>query len=60
MLEALRAARRATALDLVPAAYGPTLEQRLIPAAARSLLAHLIKLAAEGEAARDGEWFEAR
>jgi glyoxylase-like metal-dependent hydrolase (beta-lactamase superfamily II) len=60
VLEALRAAGRATALDLVPAAYGPSLDPRLVPAAARSLLAHLIKLAAEGEAARDGESFEAR
>jgi hydroxyacylglutathione hydrolase len=55
---ALRSARRATALDLVPAAYGPELDPRLVPAASRSLLAHLVKLAAEGAAARDGEWFE--
>lgn len=60
VLDALREARRATALELVPAAYGPTLEQRLVPAAARSLLAHLIKLEAEGAALRDGEAFEAR
>ncbi len=60
VLDALRAARRATPLDLVPAAYGPTLDPRLVPAAARSLLAHLIKLAAEGAAVRDGESFEAR
>jgi glyoxylase-like metal-dependent hydrolase (beta-lactamase superfamily II) len=59
VLEALRAARRATPLDLVPDAYGPELDPRLVPAAARSLLAHLIKLAAEGAAVRDGEWFEA-
>jgi hydroxyacylglutathione hydrolase len=58
VLEALRSARRATALDLVPAAYGPELDPRLVPAASRSLLAHLVKLAAEGAAARDGEWFE--
>jgi hypothetical protein len=32
----------------------------LVPAAARSLLAHLIKLAAEGAAAPDGDAFEAR
>jgi glyoxylase-like metal-dependent hydrolase (beta-lactamase superfamily II) len=60
VLAALRAARRATALELVPAAYGPVLDTRLVPAAARSLLAHLIKLAAEGAARRDGECFEAR
>jgi len=57
--EALRAARRATARELVPAVYGPELDARLVGGAARSLLAHLIKLAAEGAAARDGEWFEA-
>jgi glyoxylase-like metal-dependent hydrolase (beta-lactamase superfamily II) len=60
VLDALRAARRATALDLVPAAYGPDLDARLVQAAARSLLAHLIKLAAEGQAVQDGERFEAR
>lgn len=60
VLEALRAVRRATAAALVPAVYGPALDAKLVPAAARSLLAHLIKLAAEGEAMRDGEVFEAR
>ncbi len=60
VLQALRNARRATALELVRAAYGPELDPRLVPAAARSLLAHLIKLAAEGAALRDGENFEAR
>jgi glyoxylase-like metal-dependent hydrolase (beta-lactamase superfamily II) len=60
VLEALRAARRATALELVPAAYGPALETRLVPAAARSLLAHLIKLEAEGAATREGDVFEPR
>lgn len=59
VLDALRAARRATATQLVPAAYGPELDPKLVPAAARSLLAHLIKLAAEGGAARDGDSFEA-
>ena len=59
VLDALRAARRATAEDLVPAAYGPALEPRLVPAAARSLLAHLLKLAAEGMARREGDHFEA-
>lgn len=60
VLDALRAAKRATALDLVPAVYGPELDQRLVGGAARSLLAHLIKLTAEGAAGRDGEAFEAR
>jgi hydroxyacylglutathione hydrolase len=60
VLDALRAARRATAAQLVPAAYGPELDPKLVPAAARSLLAHLIKLAAEGQALRDGDAFEAR
>lgn len=60
VFHALRAARRATAAELVPAVYGPELDPKLVPAAARSLLAHLIKLAAEGAAARDGDAFEAR
>jgi hydroxyacylglutathione hydrolase len=60
VLDALRQARRATARELVPPVYGPALDARLLPAAARSLLAHLIKLAAEGAAARDGDWFEPR
>jgi len=60
VLEALREARRATATALVPPVYGPELDQRLVPGAARSLLAHLIKLAAEGAAVRDGDVFEAR
>lgn len=59
VLEALRTARRATAAELVPPVYGPELDRRLVPAAARSLLAHLIKLASEGAALRDGESFEA-
>lgn len=59
VLDALRRAGRATAMQLVPAAYGPELDPKLVPAAARSLLAHLIKLAAEGAAARDGDSFEA-
>jgi hydroxyacylglutathione hydrolase len=60
VLDALRAARRASARDLVGAVYGPALDERLVPAAARSLLAHLVKLAAEGAALRDGDAFEAR
>ena len=59
VLDALRRARRATAMQLVPAAYGPELDPKLVPAAARSLLAHLIKLAAEGAALREGDAFEA-
>ena len=59
VLDALRAARCATAAELVMAVYGPDLDATLTPAAARSLLAHLIKLAAEGEAVREGEVFEA-
>lgn len=60
VLDALRRAGRATALELVPPVYGPVLDMKLVPAAARSLLAHLIKLAAEGQAAREGDWFEPR
>lgn len=57
VLSALRAAPGSTPKDLVPPVYGPALDPRLVPAAARSLLAHLIKLEAEG-AARDeaGRW----
>jgi glyoxylase-like metal-dependent hydrolase (beta-lactamase superfamily II) len=60
VFHALHTARRATAAELVPPVYGPELDPKLVPAAARSLLAHLIKLAAEGAAARDGDAFEAR
>lgn len=61
VLDALREARRATARELVGPVYGPALDARLVPAAARSLLAHLIKLEAEGAAARDGtDWWEPR
>ena len=60
VLEALRAAGgAATAASLVPAVYGPVLEPRLAPAAARSLLAHLVKLAGEGRAIAEGEAFRA-
>ena len=51
VLAALRAAPGpASATELVRAVYGPALEERLVPAAARSLLAHLLKLAGEGMA----------
>lgn len=60
VLDALRRARRAAAAELVPSVYGPELDPKLAPAAARSLLAHLIKLAADGAAAREGDAFEAR
>jgi glyoxylase-like metal-dependent hydrolase (beta-lactamase superfamily II) len=59
VLAALRQAGMASAAELVPAAYGPTLDAKLAPAAARSLLAHLIKLAAEGLARREGDRFAA-
>lgn len=54
VLEALRAAPGATPQELVPPVYGPELDARLLPAAARSLLAHLIKLEAEGAARNAG------
>ncbi|WP_332837644.1 MBL fold metallo-hydrolase [Neoroseomonas rubea] len=57
--DALRQAGRATARELVPPVYGPALDERLVPAAARSLLAHLIKLEREGVARREGEHWEA-
>jgi glyoxylase-like metal-dependent hydrolase (beta-lactamase superfamily II) len=60
VVEALkRAGRPATAAELVPPVYGP-LDPRLVAAAGRSLLAHLIKLEAEGAAKREGEaWLPA-
>ena len=57
VLEALKRAPGATPQELVPPVYGPDLDPRLIPAAARSLLAHLIKLEAEGAARNEaGRW----
>lgn len=52
--DALRAVPGATPQDLVPPVYGPELDPRLVPAAARSLLAHLIKLEADGAARCEG------
>jgi len=57
VLEALRAAGEAEAAALVPAVYGASLDPRLAPAAARSLLAHLVKLAGDGAATREGDVF---
>ncbi|GAA0597251.1 MBL fold metallo-hydrolase [Craurococcus roseus] len=48
-----RAGRPVTAAELVPPVYGE-LDPRLVAAAGRSLLAHLIKLEAEGAAKREG------
>ncbi|MBB5694774.1 MBL fold metallo-hydrolase [Muricoccus pecuniae] len=60
VLEALRrAGRPVDAPALVPAVYGPALDPGLAPAAARSLLAHLVKLAGEGLAMAEGELFRA-
>jgi glyoxylase-like metal-dependent hydrolase (beta-lactamase superfamily II) len=60
VLEALRAAGEVvTAAALVPSVYGPTLDPRLAPAAARSLLAHLVKLAGEGAALSENGSFRA-
>jgi glyoxylase-like metal-dependent hydrolase (beta-lactamase superfamily II) len=58
--EALAAKGRATAEELVGPVYGP-LDPRLVRAAGRSLLAHLIKLEGEGAVRRDGEaWLPLR
>ncbi|HEY8612211.1 MAG TPA: MBL fold metallo-hydrolase [Roseomonas sp.] len=58
VLDALRASDGpVTAAALVPAVYGPVLDARLAPAAARSLLAHLVKLAGDGLALAEGEAF---
>jgi glyoxylase-like metal-dependent hydrolase (beta-lactamase superfamily II) len=57
ILDELRRAGRARAEELVPPVYGAALDARLIPAAARSLTAHLIKLAAEGAVRQEaGVW----
>jgi glyoxylase-like metal-dependent hydrolase (beta-lactamase superfamily II) len=57
VLEALSAARAATAAELVLPVYGQGLDPKLAPAAARSLLAHLLKLQAEGRATcAEGVW----
>ncbi|MBE9605582.1 MBL fold metallo-hydrolase [Acetobacteraceae bacterium H6797] len=57
VLEALAAHPGGTALDLVRPVYGPGLAEKLVPAAARSLLAHLIKLESEGHAISErGHW----
>ena len=54
-----RAGRPVAAAELVGPVYGP-LDPRLVAAAGRSLLAHLIKLEAEGAAKREGEaWLPA-
>ncbi|MCK8783267.1 MBL fold metallo-hydrolase [Roseomonas sp. NAR14] len=55
ILAALGAAGRADAAALVPPVYGPSLDPRLVPAAARSLLAHLVKLEREAAVRREGE-----
>ncbi len=59
VVDAMRAAPGSTPQALVPPVYGPELDARLVPAAARSLLAHLIKLEAEGMARREGERWSA-
>jgi glyoxylase-like metal-dependent hydrolase (beta-lactamase superfamily II) len=60
VLEALRGAGElVTAAALVPSVYGPALDPRLAPAAARSLLAHLVKLAGEGAALSENGSFRA-
>jgi glyoxylase-like metal-dependent hydrolase (beta-lactamase superfamily II) len=54
VIEALHAAGEASAEALVPAVYGPALDPRLVRGAARSLLAHLLKLRDEGVAEESG------
>ncbi|MBW8269935.1 MBL fold metallo-hydrolase [Caldovatus aquaticus] len=61
VLEALRrAGPGATAEALVGPVYGPELDPRLVRGAARSLLAHLLKLEREGQVVRDGPGWAAR
>ncbi|MBP0492408.1 MBL fold metallo-hydrolase [Pararoseomonas indoligenes] len=60
VLSALRAAPGpVSATELVRTVYGSSLEERLVPAAARSLLAHLLKLAREGAAREEEGQFRA-
>ncbi len=54
VLEALRAAGTATVEALVPPAYG-ALDPRLVRAAGRSLLAHLVKLQRDGLVRQQGD-----
>jgi glyoxylase-like metal-dependent hydrolase (beta-lactamase superfamily II) len=54
VVAALAAQGQATAAELVGPVYGP-LDPRLVGAAGRSLLSHLIKLEAEGVVRREGE-----
>jgi glyoxylase-like metal-dependent hydrolase (beta-lactamase superfamily II) len=59
VVAALGAKGQATAAELVGPVYGP-LDPRLVGAAGRSLLSHLIKLEAEGVVRREGEtWMPA-
>jgi glyoxylase-like metal-dependent hydrolase (beta-lactamase superfamily II) len=51
--DALTAGRH-TAAEMVPQIYGEELAEDMYPAAARSVLAHLLKLEREGRAARTG------
>lgn len=60
VLAALHGSPGVTAQDLVPPVYGPELDSRLVPAAARSLLAHLIKLEADGAVRSEGGRWSAR
>jgi glyoxylase-like metal-dependent hydrolase (beta-lactamase superfamily II)/8-oxo-dGTP pyrophosphatase MutT (NUDIX family) len=54
--EALAARGRATALELVPSVY-TDVPAAIHPLAARSLLAHLLKLVKDGRVKRDGDAF---
>jgi glyoxylase-like metal-dependent hydrolase (beta-lactamase superfamily II) len=57
VLDAVRRHGPATPEALVAPVYGPALDPRLAPAAARSLLAHLLKLEGEGQVMRDREYW---
>jgi glyoxylase-like metal-dependent hydrolase (beta-lactamase superfamily II) len=59
ILEALGAGPR-TPEDLVPGVYAGEVSEDLYPAAARSVLAHLLKLEREGKVARTGRHRDAR
>lgn len=59
VLAALERGKR-TAAEIVPEIYGDELPESMFPVAARSVLAHLIKLERDGRAARVGRYADER
>jgi glyoxylase-like metal-dependent hydrolase (beta-lactamase superfamily II) len=59
VVAALESGKR-TAAEMVPEIYGDELSESMLPVAARSVLAHLIKLERDGRAARVGRYADER